>query len=155
MLKIQKPQNERTSKEASQFFGLIGMAHTVDEAIVLVRLHPGLDAVKGECGEGRQYTGSTGSDFSSVAFDEPLLFVRHEGLLLYCCCCCWSVSSLLFRSHGISCRPTMVVALLSLTSAGALRRHGRRLKLGTILLEGCEFSWHAFWQSEGPGGSRL
>lgn len=121
----------RTSKEASQFLGLVRMAHTIDEAIVLVRLHPGLDAVKGEGGEGGQDAGGAGGDLGPVSFDEPLLLV----------------------GHGVS-RPTLV-ALLAVASAGALRRHGRRLKLGTILWEGDEFSWHAFWQRTGPGGSRL
>lgn len=55
--------------------------------------------------------------------------------------------------HGVT--GSTVVALLARTSACALGRHGRRLKLGTILLEGDEFSWHAFWQVAGPAGSRL
>lgn len=79
MLEIaQRRQRVRTSKEASQLLGLVGMAHAIDEAIVFVRLHAGLDAVEGEGGEGGQDAGSTGSDLCSVAFDESLLFRRHE-----------------------------------------------------------------------------
>lgn len=144
MLKITEIQKVRTSKEASQFLGLVGMAHTIDEAIVLVRLHPGLDAVKGERSESRQDAGGTGGHFGTVSFNEPLLFVRDEGLLVLLLL---GRRVTLFGSHGVSW-PTLI-ALVALTSAGALGRHGRRLKLGTILLEGCEFSWHAFWQRVG------
>lgn len=138
----------RTSKEAPQLLGLVGMAHAIDEAIVFVRLHPGLDAVQGECGEGGQDARGTGGHLGPVAFDELFLFVRDERLSLLWL---WLLVLSVFVGQGVARRPTLVALPgLTLASAGALGRHGRRLKLGTILLEGRVFSWHAFWQRGGP-----
>jgi hypothetical protein len=68
-----------TSKETPKFFGLIGVIYTIEEAIVLVRLHAGLDAVQGKGDGSRKHAGGAGSDLGAVPLDQPLwsLLMRH------------------------------------------------------------------------------
>lgn len=51
------PAGSRTSKEASQVLGAVGVLDAVDEAIVLICLHASLDAVEGKGGQGGKDAG--------------------------------------------------------------------------------------------------
>lgn len=118
-------------------FGLIRMPHTGHKTRILVCLHTGLDAVEREGRQGRHDTRRRCSNLGPVALDEALwllgpvlvlsLPVRHV--------CCFLVAG------------CVVVASAAIVAA-ALRRHGRRLELRTILFVGLELSWHASWQSQ-------
>lgn len=93
------------------------MAHAVQEACVLVRLHACLDAVQGERRHRRQDARGTGGDLGAVALDEA--FLPRGALVLL-----GRLVLILF--------PFFLSPLLTIPAA-VLRHSQRRLELDTIL----------------------